>query len=175
MLAPDQEVPRTMRKPFVRRRTLGVLAGAAAALAVAGIGSTAFAVSPSGAPASASQYEKKVTICHRTGPKNAPRFHTIRVSRNAVPAHLKHGDALGPCASAVFTMCHATKNGKAKTLKVKGAAKVKRHLKKGDKLGKCKSGKPGKTKDKGKQKGQEKSKEKNKDHGKKKGGGPKKP
>jgi len=173
MLAPDQEVPRTMRKPFVRRRTLGVLAGAAAALAVAGMGSTAFAVSPAGS-AAASEYKKKVTICHRTGPKRSPRFHTIRVSESAVPAHLRHGDALGPCGSAVFTMCHATKNGKAKTLKVKGAAKVKRHLKKGDKLGKC-NGKPGKTKDKGKQKGQEKSKEKNKDHGKKKGGGPKKP
>ena len=160
-----------MRKPFVRRRTLGVLAGAAAAFAVAGMGSVAFAVSPAGAPASASQYEKKVTICHRTGPKSAPRFHTIRVSRNAVPAHLKHGDALGPCASAVFTLCHATKSGKHQTLKVKGAKKAKGHLKKGDKPGKCKSGKPGKTKDKGKQKG----KEKNKGHGKKKGGGPKKP
>jgi hypothetical protein len=158
-----------MRKRFVRRTALGLLAGVAAAVAVAGMGSVASAVAPAGAPASASQYEKKVTICHRTGPKRSPRFHTIRVSRNAVPAHLKHGDALGPCGSAVFTVCHKTKGGKHQTLKLKGAAKTKRHLKKGDKLGKCNSkGKPEKTK--GKQKG----KEKNKGHGKK-GGGPKKP
>src|SRR5829696_9924121 len=148
-----------MKNRTRRGATLGVVTGLAAALTVAWMASVGAAISPAGVPASASQYEKKVTICHRTGSKKNP-FRTIRVSRNAVPAHLKHGDALGPCASAVFTMCHATKNGKAKTLKVKGAAKVKRHLKKGDKLGKCKSGKPGKTKDKGKQKGQEKSKEK---------------
>jgi len=31
----------------------------------------------------------KVTICHKG--------HTIKVNRNAVPAHLRHGDTLGPC------------------------------------------------------------------------------
>jgi hypothetical protein len=155
-----------MRKRFLRRTALGLLAGAAAAVALAGMGSVASAVAPTGAPASASQYEKKVTICHRTGPKRSPRFHTIRVSRNAVPAHLRHGDALGPCGTAVFTMCHKAKSGKHHTFKVKGARKAQRHLKKGDKLGKCKAkSKPEKSK----------GKEKNKGHGKKKGGGPKKP
>jgi hypothetical protein len=38
----------------------------------------------------------KVTICHHTGSKKHP-FHTITVSANAVPAHLRHGDTLGPC------------------------------------------------------------------------------
>jgi hypothetical protein len=157
-----------MRKRFVRRTTFGLLAGVAAAVAVAGMGSVAAAVLPTGTPASASQYKKKVTICHRTHSKKKP-FHTIRVSPNAVPAHLRHGDARGPCGTAVFTMCHKAKGGKhQKTFKVKGARKAQRHLKKGDKLGKCK-GKPEKSKGKGK------SKEKNKGHGKKKGGGPKKP
>lgn len=155
-----------MRNRFVPRTTLGIAAGVAAAVAVAG--SVAAAGLPSGAPAVASQYEKKVTICHRTGPKRSPKFHTIRVSRNAVPAHLRHGDVVGPCATAVFTMCAKTKSGKQKTLKVKGAQKAKGHLKKGDKLGKCKSkGKPEKSKNKGK--GKEKG------PGKKQGGGPKKP
>ena len=87
-----------MRKRFVRRTTFGLLAGVAAAVAVGGMGSVAAAVLPTGTQASASQYEKKVTICHRTHSKKKP-FHTIRVSRNAVPAHLRHGDALGQIGS----------------------------------------------------------------------------
>jgi hypothetical protein len=35
------------------------------------------------------QYGHKVTICHKG--------HTISVDRHAVPAHLAHGDTLGPC------------------------------------------------------------------------------
>jgi hypothetical protein len=55
-----------------------------------------------GSPASASsgeyeyQYGKKITICHHTGSKKHPT-ETITVSENAVPAHLAHGDTLGPC------------------------------------------------------------------------------
>jgi mannose-6-phosphate isomerase-like protein (cupin superfamily) len=36
----------------------------------------------------------KVTICHKPNSKNP---HTITVSRSALPAHLEHGDTLGPC------------------------------------------------------------------------------
>lgn len=36
----------------------------------------------------------RVTICHRTGNGNS---HTITVSCNALPAHLRHGDTVGPC------------------------------------------------------------------------------
>jgi hypothetical protein len=121
------------------------------------------AISPSSGPASASQYERKVTICHRTRSKKNP-FVTIRVSRNAVRAHLAHGDALGPCSTATFTMCHKTAKGKKHTVKVKGARKVQRAMKRGDKLGKCKA----KTKQqKGKHKKGKQQKEKQK--------GPKKP
>jgi hypothetical protein len=38
------------------------------------------------------QYGAKVTICHKG--KN-----TITVGKAAVPAHLRHGDAIGSCAS----------------------------------------------------------------------------
>ena len=148
-----------------RRRqgvTVGAVAGLVAAFAVAWMASVGAAISPTGVPAATSQYEKKVTICHRTGSKKNP-FRTIRVSRNAVKAHLRHGDALGPCGSAVFTMCHKTKNGKKQTVKVKGARKAERAMKRGDKLGKCKgksgkkgnsdNGKKGKKKDKPRRKG----------------------
>ena len=74
----------------------------------------------------------------RMGSKKKP-FHTIRVSRNALKAHLKHGDSIGPCGpNSVFTMCAKTKNAK-KTVKVKGVRKATRALKKGSKLGKCKA------------------------------------
>jgi len=38
----------------------------------------------------------KVEICH-VPPGNPGNAHTIRVSQSAVPAHLAHGDSLGPC------------------------------------------------------------------------------
>jgi hypothetical protein len=40
----------------------------------------------------------KVDICH-IPPGNPANAHTINVSENAVPAHLAHGDTLGPCGS----------------------------------------------------------------------------
>ena len=45
------------------------------------------------------QYGQKVTICHHTHSTKHP-FVTIRVSPNAVKAHMKHGDTVGPCASS---------------------------------------------------------------------------
>lgn len=147
-----------MRERFRRGAMLGVVAVVGAAAAVAGMGSGGAAVVPVSDAVVAKPYEEKQTICHRTGSKKNP-FRTIRVSKNAVKAHLKHGDALGPCGTAVFTMCHKTKAGKKKTVKVKGARKAARQLKKGDKLGKCKAGhKPGKDKQKGKGKGKGKKK-----------------
>lgn len=40
----------------------------------------------------------KVTICH-IPPGNPANAHTITVGAPAVPAHLRHGDSLGACAS----------------------------------------------------------------------------
>jgi hypothetical protein len=137
--------------------------GTVAALAFTALASVGAAVSPAGSPAAASQYEKKVTICHRTGSKKNP-YRTIRVSRNAVPAHLRHGDGLGPCPRATFTVCHKAKNGKKKTMKVKGAKAHRKHLKHGDKVRACKGKSNDKSKSKGKKKGEDKSKK-----GKKKG------
>jgi hypothetical protein len=42
------------------------------------------------------EYREKVLICHRP-PGNPGNAHTISVPPSAVPAHLAHGDTLGPC------------------------------------------------------------------------------
>lgn len=125
--------------------------GLFAAFTFAALASVGAAVSPTSPPSVAAQYPKKVTICHRTKSKKNP-YVTIRVSRNAVPAHLRHGDGIGPCSRAIFTVCHKVKNGKHKTLKVKGAKAHRKHLKRGDKIGACKAKKQkgkGKKKKKG--------------------------
>jgi hypothetical protein len=65
---------------------------------------------------------RKQTICHKTHSKKNPSV-TITVSQNAVPAHLAHGDHLGPCTAAELkagkqtsTTGHQTKpKTKAKT------------------------------------------------------------
>jgi hypothetical protein len=127
------------------------LVGLFAAFTFAALASVGAAVSPTSPPSVAAQYPKKVTICHRTKSKKNP-YVTIRVSRNAVPAHLRHGDGIGPCSRAIFTVCHKVKNGKHKTLKVKGAKAHRKHLKRGDKIGACKAKKQkgkGKKKKKG--------------------------
>jgi hypothetical protein len=81
------------------------LAGVVAVLAFAALASVGAAVSPSAtatatATAAASeQHPKKVTICHKTGSKKKP-FRTIRVSLNAVKAHLRHGDSVRSCSAS---------------------------------------------------------------------------
>jgi hypothetical protein len=110
-----------------------LLAGGLSALAFAALASVGAAVSPSGTAGATKQYNpNKVTICHHTHSKKNP-FVTIRVSRNALKAHMKHGDTIGPCAGATFTLCK-----KGETKKVKGDKAAEKLMRKGAKLGKCK-------------------------------------
>ena len=65
---------------------------------VAGITLVLFAVTGglglAGNSITAAQYQyDKVTICHVTGSQTV----TITVAAAAVPAHVRHGDTIGPC------------------------------------------------------------------------------
>src|ERR687886_217982 len=64
---------------------------------------------------------QKVTICHHTHSKKHP-FHTISVSVNALPAHLRHGDTVAPCPSVAAQQAQAKAKANAKA---KGNAKAK--------------------------------------------------
>ena len=134
----------------------------AAAIAVAACMVMAFAAlggvglaQTSGGPGG-KQYAKKVTICHK-GKK------TIRISKKALPAHQRHGDTVGSCASAAAKKAKKAKAAKAakgkaaKVAKAKAAKpakanaeKAKAEQPKADKPKPEQSGKEGKGKGKGK-------------------------
>jgi hypothetical protein len=81
----------------------------------------------------------KITICHHTHSKKHPT-HTIRVSVKAWPAHQRHGDTMGPCAS----------QASAKHAKSQGHSKSNGH---GKSQGHSKSQEHGKSQDHGKSQG----------------------
>jgi len=84
------------------------------------------------------QYGKKVTICHK-GKK------TISIAKAAWPAHQRHGDTLGTCASAAAKAAKAKKAKAAKAAKAKAeAAKAKAAEKKPEQGGNPGKGKGGK-------------------------------
>lgn len=111
-----------------------------AAMILAAIASVGASLAPAGTstPAAESAYPKRITICHRSGRKlKNSKYRTIRIARRALKAHLRHGDGIGRCGRAVFTICHKTKAGKKRTMKVRGAKAHKRHMKQGDKIRAC--------------------------------------
>jgi len=68
-----------------------------------GVGYAARLVGGSNISAAAAQYPpSKVTICHHTHSQKNP-FVTINVSERALPAHLGHGDTVGPCPQQSLT------------------------------------------------------------------------
>jgi hypothetical protein len=83
-----------------RRVWAAVAVSAAFAVPLGVFGAPALARSASAASeyqySGSSQYQYKVTICHRTHSKKHPS-HQITVSVNALKAHLRHGDTLGAC------------------------------------------------------------------------------
>jgi len=88
----------------VRFAAAGAVALAVAALAsVGGVGYAARLVGGSNISAAAAQYPpSKVTICHHTHSQTNP-FVTINISERALPAHLGHGDTVGPCSQQSLT------------------------------------------------------------------------
>ena len=57
-----------------------------------------------GNTAAADQYKpEKVTICHKG--------HTITISKSALPAHLRHGDTVGPCGGVAGASATRTQGG----------------------------------------------------------------
>lgn len=82
------------------------------ALAIGAVASVGAAVSPSGKPGATEQYQPhKMMICHHTHSKKHPSV-TIIVSKKALPAHLRHGDTLGPCPTVAATQ-HKAKQAHA--------------------------------------------------------------
>ena len=92
-----------------RGRRVAATAVAASTVAAAAVAATlsGSVLASSAGPSVAGQYPpSKVTICHHTRGKKGTKHVTIRVSRSALRAHLKHGDSLGSCSTAKNKKLH---------------------------------------------------------------------
>lgn len=98
-----------MDKPALSRgRRIAGIAACTATVAAAYVVALSGVVlaSPAG-PSVAGQYPpSKVTICHHANGKKGTKHVTIRVSRSALRAHLRHGDSLGSCTTAKNKKLH---------------------------------------------------------------------
>ena len=94
-------------------RPRGMIAAVAAAVAslVAFAALGGVGVGQSAIGAAQYQYGKKITICHKAGPK---KWVTLTVSVNAWPAHSRHGDTLGKCPTQASTQNKGKGKGKGK-------------------------------------------------------------
>jgi hypothetical protein len=93
-------------------------------------------------PAAQDQYRRRITICHRSGRNlRRSRYRTIRIARRSLRGHLRHGDGIGRCSRARFTICHKVrKRGKVvgrRTLRVRGSRAHRRHMRHGDRIRAC--------------------------------------
>jgi hypothetical protein len=103
-----------------------VVFAAVAVLTLAALGGMGFTDTSTAAEL---QYGK-ATICHKAGPHG--KRVTIRVSQNAVPAHLRHGDTMGPCP-ATAQKSKAKSGEKAKKQEAAKKRKAKGNDDKGEK------------------------------------------
>lgn len=112
-----------------------------AAVAIAGAGvapASTSAPERASAPEGKNAYPRRITICHRSGRNlRRSRYRTIRIPPRALRGHLRHGDGRGPCSRAVFTICHKSKAGKRRTIKVRGWKAHRRHMRHGDRIRAC--------------------------------------
>jgi hypothetical protein len=140
-----------MRRFFWRLR-LGqiVVAALVTGVLLAGLATAGATVAPAwtstpdraSSPAAQDQYRRRNTICHRSGRNlRRSRYRTIRIPPRARRAHLRHGDGIGRCSRAVFTICHKVrKRGRVvgrRTLRVRGARAHRRHMRHGDRIRAC--------------------------------------
>ncbi len=80
-----------------RARFAAVAIAVGAFASLGGVGYAAGLMHFAHSSPTAAQYpQSKVTICHHTHSQKNP-FVTITVSVHALPAHLGHGDTIGPC------------------------------------------------------------------------------
>lgn len=100
-----------------RRPRIAVAAAVATTLVAAFAALGGVGVAESAISAVQYQYGHKVAVCHK-GKK------TISISKNAVPAHVRHGDTVGTCASAKAKKAKAAKLKAAKIKAAKAKAKA---------------------------------------------------